>query len=328
MWPFIKPIRLIRYLIALRVNTSLVRLPRCLSAELSLVLGTLIANRLPTREAQLWHKALAPWAECGGLAFVGHKKADKVPEATWPVEAVFFAYPGKRYYGSGEPVLWELKLLGDSADHGFFLETFLPALEEAGSMSEPQWRRQHGLWGHFDIQAIYAARGPRWEPFVRDGRLDVQYRPDHDQWADGLSFSTRQERTFDSLIWLTPFDLGGEKQSRTLTRDQVPTLHGILQALIARMSQLLPGKHHAPDDIWKVLDMETRAAFEAVAEQAKRIPIHHAAFNVPPKPWPGRWIGTQTFPSIPHPLIPYLELASILHVGKQTHLGCGTFTIG
>lgn len=328
MWPFIKPIRLIRYLIVLRINTSLVRLPRCLTAELSLVLGTLIANRLPTREAQPWHKALAPWEECGGLAFVGHKKADRVPEASWPVEAVFFAYPGKRYYGQGEPVLWELKLLGDSADHGFFLETFLPALEEAGSPSEPRWRGQHGLWGHFDVQAIYAARGPRWEPFVRDGRLDVQYRPSPDQWADGLSFSMRQERVFDSLTWLTPFDLGGKKQGRTITRDQTPTLYGILEALIARMSQLLPGKHHTPDDVWKVLDPETRAAFETVAEQAKRIPVHHAAFEVPPKPWPGRWIGTQVFPSIPHPLIPYLELASILHIGKQTHFGCGTFTIG
>lgn len=327
MWPFIKPLRLIRYLIVLQVNAPLVRLPRCLPAELSLVLGTLIANRLPTREAQPWRKALAPWEECGGLSFVGRKKV-RVPEVTWPVEVVFFAYPGKRYYGLGEPVLWELKLLGDSADHGFFLETLLPALEEAGSVSEPQWCRQHGLWGHFDIQAIYAARGPLWEPFVRDGRLDVQYRPSPDQWADGLSFSTRQERIFDSLTWLTPFDLGGKKQGRRITPDQVPTLHGILQALTARMSQLLPGKHHAPDDVWKVLDTETRAAFEAVAEQAKRIPIHHAAFKSPPQPWPGRWIGTQAFPSIPHPLIPYLELASILHVGKQTHFGCGTFTIG
>ncbi len=332
MWPFIKPIKLIRYLLVWRVNASLVRLPRSLSAELSLVLGTMIANRLPTREAGAWRKALAPWDKLGGLSLVGEKKPARLPQASWPMEAVLFVYPGKRTYGQGELILWELKLLGESADHGLFLEALLPAMEEAGSVSEPQWQRQNVLWGRFDVHAVYVARGPQWEAIVREGRLDLNYRATPVQWAEGLSFDQRSGRVFDRLTWLTPFDLGDDPKSKIQNRkspieNRAPTLQSILQSLIARMSQLLPGKHHTPEDVWNVLSEEEQTSFQAVIDQAALVPIRGQSLKPAPKRGPGRWIGTQTFPSIPHPLIPYLELASILHVGKQTHFGCGTFAI-
>jgi len=334
MWPFIKPLKLIRYLLVWRVTGSLVLVPRCLSAEISLVLGTMIANRLPTREARPWRKALAPWDEQGGLSLVGKKKPTRLPAASWPIEAVLFVYPGKRTYGQGELILWELKLLGESADHGLFLEVILPAMEEAGSVSEPQWQRQNVLWGRFDIHAAYVARGPQWEAVVSDGRLDLNYRATPVQWAEGLAFDQRPDRVFDHLTWLTPFDLVGAEGKTARRRgrkrippDQAPTLQSILESLIARMSQLLPGKHHTPEDVWDVLSEEEQASFRAVMEQASLIPIRRQSLKPAPKRWPGRWIGTQTFPSIPHPLIPYLELASILHIGKQTHFGCGTFAI-
>ena len=163
MWPFIKPVKLIRYLFVWRVNGSLARLPRCLSAEISLVLGTRIANRLPTRQASSWRKALAPWDEYGGVSLVGKKKPIRLPEISWPIEAVVFVYPGKLTYGRGELILWELDLLGENADHGLFLEVILPAIEEAGSVSDPRWQHTNTLWGHFDTHAVYAARGPRWK---------------------------------------------------------------------------------------------------------------------------------------------------------------------
>jgi hypothetical protein len=334
MWPFIKPIKLIRYLLVWRVNGSLVWLPRCLSTELSLALGTVIANRLPTREAHPWHKALAPWDECGGISLVGKKKPMRIPEVSWPIEAVLFAYPGKRTYGRGELILWELKLMGESADHGLFLEVILPAMEEAGSASEPRWQHRNVLWGRFDIHAVYAARGEQWEPVVSDGRLDLNYRASPTQWAEGLTFNSNSERIFDRLTWLTPFDLisdkgrtGRRRRRKKIPPHQVPTLQSILESLIVRMSQLLPGKYHAPNDVWDVLSEEERASFQAAVEQASHIPVHHKSLRRAPKRWPGRWIGTQIFASIPHPIIPYLELASILHIGKQTHFGCGTFAI-
>ncbi len=333
MWSFIEPIKLIRYLLVLRVNSSLVRLPRCLSTELSLVLGTMIADRLPTREARSWRKALAPWDELGGISLVGKTKLRAVPEASWPIETVLFVYPGKRTYGREELILWELKLMGESADHGLFLEVILPALEEAGTVSDPQWQRQNNLWGRFDIQAVYAARGPRWEPVVSDGRLDLNYHATPVQWAEGLTFDQRSEHVFDHLTWITPFDFTSDasasrrRRKKKIPPDQVPTLQSILDSLVSRMSLLLPGKYNTPDDVWATLSTEEQTALRAAMEQASHIPIHHKGLKPAPKSWPGRWIGTQTFASIPHPIIPYLELASILHIGRQTHFGCGTFAI-
>jgi len=333
MWPFIKPIKLIRYLFVLRVNSSLVRLSRCLSIELSLVLGTIIANRLPTREARSWRKALAPWDEHGGIALVGKKKPERIPEASWPIQAVLFVYPGKQTYGREELILWELKLMGESADHGLFLEVILPALEEAATVSDQQLQRKNGLWGRFDIQAIYAARGAQWEPVVSDGRLDLNYRVTPVQWAEGLTFKPRSERVFDRLTWITPFDFSDADQAdrrrrrKEIPYRQVPTLQSILDSLVNRMSLLLPGKYNTPDDVWALLSAEEQAALRATMEQASHIPIHHKKLKPAPISWPGRWTGTQTFASIPRPIIPYLELASILHIGRQTHLGCGAFTI-
>jgi hypothetical protein len=334
MWPFIKPIKLIRYLLVWQVNSSLVQLPRWLPTELSLVLGTLIANRLPTRQARPWRKALAPWEEFGGVSLVGKKKPSRLPEASWPIETVLFAYPGKRTCGRGELILWEFKLMGASADHGLFLEIVLPAIEEAGSTMDPQWRRQKSVWGRFDIRAVYVARGSQWEPLVRDGRLDLGYRATPGQWAKGLTFDLRSDRTFDCLTWLTPFDLSGDESDirgqrnrRKIAPHQVPTLQSVLESLIARMSLLLPGKHNTPDDVWAVLSAEEQSSLRGVMEQASRIPIHHTSLKSAPRSWAGRWIGTQTFASIPHPILPYLELASLLHIGRQTHLGCGTFAV-
>lgn len=328
MWPFINPVKLIRYLVVWRVNSPLVRLPHCLSAELSLVLGTTIASRSPTRQGQLWRKALAPWDAYGGLAFVAQPKKSAPPDASWPVEAVLFVYPGKLTLGQGETILWEFKLLGESADHGLFLETFLPAMEEAGSTSKPEWRHLNTLWGHFDVQAVYAARGTTWEPFVRDGRLNLDYHPTPEQWAEGLTFEPPSKRVFDRLVWLTPFDLTGEtRRGKKATRNQAPGLRAILEALIARMSQLLPGRHRQPDEIWAALNAEEQAALREALELAAHIPLHHANLKAPPRGQPGRWIGFQTFPSIPRPLLPYLELASILHIGRETHFGCGTYMI-
>jgi len=292
----------------------------------------MIVNRLPTREARAWRKALAPWDEHGGISLVGKKKPQTVPEASWPIEAVLFVYPGKQTYGREELILWELKLMGESADHGLFLEVILPVLEEAGTVSDQQLQRKNGLWGRFDIQAIYAARGPQWEPVVSDGRLDLNYRATPVQWAEGLTFETRSERVFDRLTWITPFDFSdadqaGRRRRKRIPVRQVPTLQSMLDALVNRMSSLLPGKYSTPDDVWAILSAEEQAELRAAIEQASHIPIHSKGLEPAPKNCPGRWIGTQTFASIPQPIIPYLELASILHIGRQTHFGCGTFAV-
>ncbi len=316
MWPIISPISLIRYLVVWRVNRTLVRLPRCLAVEMSRVLGTLIAERLPTREAQPWRKAMSKWDGYDGDT---RKNNVPVPEAAWPIESVLFAYPGKQVYGQGELILSEIKLIGNSADHGLFLEVILPAMEQASAISDPRWHRPNGLWGRFDIQAIYAARGARWEPVAFDGKLDLQYRATATQWAEGLTFASRSERTLDRLTWLTPFELPSKQSA--------PTLPELLEALAARMRLFIPGKRRAPADVWEVLGADDQAALRGAIEQAAEFPLRHQDLKRAPKSWPGRWLGGQTFLFIPDPLVPYLELASILHIGKQTHFGCGTFSL-
>jgi len=230
-----------------------------------------------------------------------------------------------------ELILWELKLLAESADHGFFLEFILPAMEEAATTSDPRWRQKNNLWGQFDICSIYAARGDRWEPFVQEGKLDLHYHPTPVQWAEGLAFDARSDHVFKRLSWLTPFDLSTTRRNarrrKEIPDQEVPTLLRILESLLDRMAVFLPGKHNTSKQVWNALNVEERTALEEAMEQAKRVPVRRHKLFSAPKGWPGRWIGIQYFPFVPPSLIPYLELASILHIGKQTHFGCGTFAL-
>ncbi len=348
MWSFLNQISLTRYLFVCRVNRSMVRLPKGMSVQLSLALSDTITNRLPTAEVRLWRKALTPWAEYKGSPqsqtkniSSGKKKKGKktssIPEITWPVETILFVHPGKAFYSPGELILWELKLFGERGDHGFFLEVILPALEELGSSSNSPWYEQNSLWGRFDIQAVYAARGIQWEPVVSDGRLNLRYRATANQWSEGLTFGFDIKERFRNLTWLTPFNFVPSSNSldssnlppipKNIPSGELPTLHNLLETLIARVAQLLPGKYTTPDDVWSMMSTQEQLSLTSTLEQAKKSRNQSHTLKPAPPEWPGRWIGKQTFSTIPHSTIPYLELASILHLGRQTHFGCGTFIL-
>jgi hypothetical protein len=330
MWSFIKPVNLIRYLVAWRVTSSLAVLPVCWSSVLSRVLGTIIADRLPTREAAAWHEALEAWSDSG--------KAPP-PEAQWPIQAVLFPYPGKRHHGAGEVILWELKLMGPCADHGLFLELILPAMEEAASITDSRWHRDNWVWGNFAIQAVYAAKGTRWEPVVTDGKLDLGYRATPAQWAEGLDFGRETRRRYHHLAWLTPFDLGRnpavEDDSYDLDAKSdvpapaVPTLDAIVEDLMERMTLFLPEKRPTVEDVWALMENDEQETLKHALRRARQFSRYQDVSLEPArKRCAGRWKGEQHFhQSIPRPLLPYLDLASILHVGQATHFGCGTFEL-
>jgi len=338
MWPIIKSISLLRYLIVWRVNASLIWQPSYLPLDLSLTLGTIIGNRLPTSDARRWHKALASWAEQTSAPPPSppaqrRKKAKSektlvefMPDAAWPIESVLFPYRHQTNYGEGELILWELKLFGESADHAFFLEAILPAMEEAGLSARLPWHHPHGLWGHFDIQAVYVARGERWEPVIEDGRLDLSVRPTPGQWSDDLNLNPDTMGRLNRLVWLTPTCIDESAGSRR--KPTPPSLQTILQALLVRLGDVLPGKRYSPEEVLAQLTPEGIETFEQLLERATSIPVHHHTLKRVPRSWPGRWQGMQTFASIPQPFIPYLNLASILHIGQHTHFGCGTFIAG
>jgi len=329
-------INLIRYLIVFRVTHSLVVMPPYLPAELSYVLGTLITERLPTRQTKHWGKMLAVWdAANQGRDRKGRQSAAQmpfthVPDVAWPIESVLLGYPGKRSYGEGELVFWELKLFGDSAAHGLFLEMILPALEEAGIRSDPRWKRAQSLWGRFNVHAVYAARGDKWEPVVEEGILDLNYRPSPNQWAEGLTFGEDLGFSCNQLQWLTPFTPANSvkqqaRQSRShakRTQQAAPSLPALMQELLIRLRSVQPKQYSIGTEMEK---MET--AIAAALEKSASIAMKTNRIVTPPKYWPGVVWGKQRFTAIPSHLLPWLELASILHIGRQTHFGCGTFTL-
>ena len=252
-------------------------------------------------------------------------KRNPVPQAAWPIETVLFAYPGKQIYGQGEHILWELKLVGTSANHGLFLEVILPAMEEASTTSDPRWSHPNSLWGGFDIQAIYAARGRHWEPVASDGKLDLRQRVLPNQWAADLTFTSDSERVLDQISWLTGFDLATRVMDAGATR--APTLAQLLEALAARLIAFIPGKHLATAEGWQFLSPDDQSQLRGAIEQAADFPVTRQQIEPAAKGWPGQWGGAQKFLVIPDSIVPYLELASILHIGRQTHFGCGTFIL-
>ncbi|RME54380.1 MAG: hypothetical protein D6790_16805 [Caldilineae bacterium] len=328
MWAFTQQLELIRYLFVLRVQRSLVWAPRPLVPEFSVVLGTQIAERLPAREAHPWRKALAAWEP----ALANWRKNNVFPEAPWPIQAVHFLHPTKRSFTAGEPLLWELKLMGESADHGFFLEVILPAVEAAGNTQDARWKDLSDLWGGFNIQSLYVAQGNRWTPLAEDGRLDLSRQVTPYQWAEELPLHPPGMAVRDRLRWVTPFDFSNPSRRQTRptkrpSRQETPTLPGLLDALMARVVELLPGRRRTVAELWTELGAEEQERFEEARHAAQRIkPVKKKLQRAAPGQ-PGRWIGEQKFQFIPPSMIPYLQLASIFHVGQGVHFGCGTFVL-
>ena len=332
-------INLVRYLIVWRVNSSLAYFPRYFSLDISKILGTIISHRLPTAEKRTWKKSLAP---LNGFfdKFKTNKKinnSSKIPESAWPLNSVLFAYPLKRTYGKDEFIFWELKLFGEHADHGLFLEVILPAMEEASFTSEQDWNRRNRIWGHFDIQNIYAARGEKWEPIVTDGKLNLRSRVHPLQWLEGLTFASKIRRKFKTLNWITPTNLNENLNSyyalnlpdekEKMKFGKTPLLSFILHSLIQRLNKLLYEPSKGYTEINEILNASDRSAFLQAFQQSLQIKITENNFKKVHSNYPGKIIGAQQFSSIPRQIIPYLDIASILHIGSQTHFGCGTFDV-
>ncbi len=326
------PIDIIRYLFILRVNNSLVWAPRYLSTEFSAVLGAAIAERLPTRRARPWRKTMAPWGS--DLASV-HTRRDfrKIMlEKPWPIDAVLFWHPNQRTFGKGAPILLELKLLGDSADHDMFLEVILPTMEYLGATLKCGDRQSTSIWGHFDIQSVYTAKGPAWKPLIRDGKLDLRRKVYATQWRRGLTFTPRAPAPPRHMTWLTTFDIPGcgarRGPDKRLTLKRPPSLQSILEAYLERMNRLLANGRRSAEEVKAMLDLDGEASLDEALAMAARIPVLKYAITEAPGRSPAPWTGSQTFAApIPREILPYLGLASLLHIGPGAHYGCGTFTL-
>ncbi len=332
MWTIIERISLLRYLIVLRVNAGFVHLPARFSEKLSRRLLDLILSRLPQRDARAWRRNLDAWrAPDPGPAGLLRPAA----ASPWLIDAVLLAAPTKRLWSAGEMIFWELKLFGDRADHAFFLETFLPALEELSYSRSPSARERRALWGRFDIVHVFAARGSAWEPVVQDGELDLHCRPSPRQWLEGWACARRERPVFRRIDWFAGVDLRGVGPP-SLAADGVavpppsddgrPNLFLVVEALSRRLSDLTCGLS-APADAWLAdLPPSARDGWEEVRELARlTLPTYEDLRRE--KDTVARWRGLQIFDAIPPALVPWLDVASILHIGRDIHFGCGSLRL-
>ncbi|MCU0646144.1 MAG: hypothetical protein MUC94_18035, partial [bacterium] len=299
-----------RYLIVWRVNSSLAFIPGYLSLELSRVIGSIIAQRLPSSEKTAWKKTLDPLIKHHDASNKNRRrKSVPIPDVAWPINSTLLVYPGKRTYGKDELIFWELKLFGEHADHGLFLEVILPAMEEAGFSSDPKWNQKNRLWGHFDIQHIFAARGNGWEPVVQDGKLDLRYRATPFQWCENLKLKPTSSYHFSRLNWMSPFDfvdvvsnLGKFDFSikhLTLLVNNAPTLPLLLLSLIFRIDELLHGRSKILENVGEFLSEDERKTFHQSLEKISRISMDKNNIRQAPTNWPGRYFGVQQFKGIP-----------------------------
>lgn len=329
MWTTVPPLRLLRYLIVLRVNSAVARLAPFPAANFSATLGQIIAERLPSQEAKAWRRALLPWEGWEEEIEAGRGEPTRTPRempsaAGWPIDAILRVYPGKQIYGFGERILWEIKLLGDSADHNLFLELLLPAIEAASLTADPRWTQGNSLWGRFEIDQLSVARGALWQPLARQGRIDLRLRPDPLQWADGLPFHPVGSGYVCKVSWQTPYAPAGDAlhPARSPARSggpahQPPSLTHLWEACTRQIESYLPG--------W--LSAGQRPAMEQMAAAVQETRLVRHWLTPPPYHWPGQWMGEQLFSPIPGSAVPYLALGALLHIGQYRHLGCGAFVL-
>jgi hypothetical protein len=323
-------LNLLRYLFIFRINSTLVCIPKYPAAEFSLVIGQAIADLLPSTQARAWRKSLASWDSCGGLKLSEKREFNALPQAPWPVHSVIMPYPDKRSYGKDELFMWELKLFGQGADPDIIPEILIPALEQLGTTTDPRWQYPNSMWGHFDLHSAHIALGNQWKPLVNQGRLNLDYRPDPLSWARNLKFDVKSKRSRDRLTWITPYaPIEPDIPSHGIRKlDKAPSLAGLMEALILRMSGLLKRKSRGMEEFWDYLEEKEQEELREALRLASHIPV----VNYRPDPlgtyFPGGNCGNQTFSTrFPDMIRPYLGIASLFHIGEHTHYGWGTFVI-
>ncbi|MFQ5631249.1 MAG: hypothetical protein ACE5I1_20955, partial [bacterium] len=193
---------------------------------------------------------------------------------------------------------------------------------------------RNALWGHFDIDCVYAAHGAKWLPLVENGRLDLRYEPNTTQWLDGLSDTANANKHVRKLKWLSPFDFSDilihestseQKNKAKVASTASPTLQMVLQAFLLRAGQLLGGRRNPKASVGQILREEEQPLFLDALEKAGRAKCQHDKLQAVPALWPGQRIGSQIYKTIHPQIIRYLQFASILNVGKQALYGCGRF---
>lgn len=317
-----------RYLFVFRVRGQVVRFRIPAPGDIVYTLGLHIAARLPPKQAKSWREALAG-NEVEAFQKM-HQSSIRLKENPWPIHAAVMVYPAKAFYGKDDLIFWELKLMGDHADHSFFLEVILPALETLSQKPLLSYKNRFSPWGKFDIQSVYTARGHEWVPLASDGRLDLRRRCSTQSWCKGMLFYHRLRFIMTNLQWMTPVCLArledDEEDRSFFSPTEIGNLPRLLEAWLSRASRLILGRWGTSEKLLADMDGGVRDDWQAAMDAAARVPLVRTEMkqnlNYGRHVYEGEhWYGAR----IPDILMPHLALASIFHVGRLTHYGCGSF---
>ena len=130
-------IKVLRYLIVIRVNASLIRLTKNTTTDVLYTLGSLIIENCSTRLAIPWKKNLDLYAK--------NKSDVESINTLWPIAASLLFFPSKCTFNEGDLIFFEIKLFGKDANHDFFLEMILPAIENGGIKKDRAWCKPNAL---------------------------------------------------------------------------------------------------------------------------------------------------------------------------------------
>lgn len=307
-----KSIPLLRYLFLLRIHKPLLVLPPYLALELAYTTSVMISERLPSSQLKPWKKLITAWETANPVSEDRRTRLIlNPPQSAWPLELAWLPYRVKQTYGYGEIIPCELKLFGRNASHELFLELILPVLEAAGLNPDSHWNGMH-------VESVYVARGRQWEPVVENGQIDFSIRPGTRQWCDGLDLTIIPAGHTHRLRWYTPYAHTPEpplirkrEHLCRLAQENAPGMSALVQALAARLEKVAPE-----------ISNDWLSDIEDLAVEVQSDPSN---VNCPPKNWPGTVWGDQELSHVPEQMMPILRLASMLHIGFHTHVGCGNF---
>ncbi len=310
-------IQILRYLFVLRINCSLIETLKQPDQEILHYLAALIAENMGGSDGKAWKKAVRR------LASVSVNAVPLAGPPPWPVDAVVLAEnPGARL-GLDEHFIFELNLLGDRIGHHFILEYLLPALEQAG-YSRMEQQPKFGLWGNYEIVGLFCAHGADWEPVIDEGQLSNDYFPKPDQWARDFMMNGAG-KIFTRLDWIRPL------APDAAMPENGPDMPWLLAALERRMTALkLLNRGSATDmnALVKGIPAMKKARWQEAVDAAQAMPAPISILRPVEKKHPAKAvIGRQHFSAIPPVVLPWLELASILHIGLHTHYGYGGFSL-
>lgn len=314
-------IKTLRYFIALRINSNYVRIRKDFSTDALYVIGSIIAENLPTRHARRWKKNISDFSS-------KIKKEGYLVNSIWPIESSLVSYLTKVIYTEGDIIFFELKLFGEDADHNYFLEVILPAIEDAGYKKDRIWFKDYSLWGNYDLMHIYIADGFDWVSLAEDGEINLKYSPTPWQWINTETqerFKKIANKNYSRIQWINGFGLGLDKD---INQDQYRSLYYIINAVFERLNNLLEISNRNSLSIWDFLNFEQTNQLKEALDNSKSIIHGRHDLSVVSGKTPGRWIGSQCFlQQISKIFIPYLNLASILHIGENINYGTGTFIL-